>query len=239
MTRSLLALFALASTVALLRAPCLAGVPFPPNSSCTITITQFFTRTACISLFQPDVIRLTPQGSSAVPAGDRARVDLLLRDASGTPCAGAFVTFCETSGIVNIANGGATTALSNSEGRATVFLDGGSGYGLVAITADGVALCSLEVRTPDVARGSLPSMCDLPTSAASYVNFADVLNPVCGVLANFGTVTPGINNGWDLSCDNNVNGVDAINCGIGKCFSFLMMFGDGGVLGARNDCSTP
>jgi hypothetical protein len=42
----------------------IAGVPLPPLSTCTVTITQYRTRTACITNWEPDVVRLTPAGSA-------------------------------------------------------------------------------------------------------------------------------------------------------------------------------
>ena len=57
-----------------------AGVPFPPLSTCTVTITQYRSRTACIANWEPDVVRLTPAGSTATPIGDRVSITARVRD---------------------------------------------------------------------------------------------------------------------------------------------------------------
>lgn len=232
-------LFALSISVAAAAAPgtARAGVPFPPSCTCAITIVQTPTRTGCITNFEPDVVRLTPAGSTASPITDRLLVTARLRDVDGAPAVGYEVRFCELSETVNIATTGATTAISNAEGLASVVLHGASGYGLVALTAgdDDTPLCRWEIRSADTAGGFTPSLCPLPTTGSSFVNGGDVINPLCGILVNFGPVTPGVNNGWDFNCDNNVSGSD-ITGGIGKG-GILQYFGDGAALGERLGCA--
>lgn len=214
-----------------------AGVPFPPNCSCTITIVQSPTRTGCISLFEPDVVRLTPAGSTATPITDRLLVTARLRDVDGAPAVGYEVRFCEQSETVNIATTGATSATSDATGLASVVLHGASGYGVVALTAgdDDTPLCRWEIRSADTAGGFTPSLCALPTTGSSFVNGAEVINPVCGILANFGPVTLGVNNGWDFDCTNSVAGAD-ITGTVGKG-GILQYFGDGAALGERLGCT--
>jgi hypothetical protein len=66
------------------------------------------------------------------------------------------------------------------------------------------------------------------------VNGADINNPTCGFLAQFGAVTTGVNDGWDLNCDENVSGSDVTGI-LGKG-GVLQYFGDTGTLGAKNAC---
>jgi len=213
-----------------------AGVPFPANSTCTITITQFPTRLQCLTSWDPDVVRLTPAGSTASPLFDRVSVVVRVRDANNAVVSNALVGFSEQSGIVNIATGGATTAMTDVNGLATVALHAASGYGRVALCADGVQLCNVQVRSPDVNKGATPALCGLGT-AASAVAGSDINNPVCGFIANFGAVTVGINDGWDMDCNNAVAGGD-INGSLGKG-GVLQYFGDSGTLGALNSCALP
>ena len=214
-------------------APALADLPYPNLSSCTISITQFPPRPACINDSEPDVIRLTPAGSTASPVFDRASITVRVRDMLGSPVQGALVGFSELSGIVNIANGGSTTAITDDTGLATISIHAGSGFGRVALCADGVQLCNLQVRSPDVARATTPALCGLGTASTS-VTGADLTNPLCGYLVSFGVVTPGINDGYDLSCDGAVSGAD-INGQLGKG-GVLQYFGDLGTLGGYNAC---
>lgn len=228
----------LSSYVALVLSMCPAIVeaafPYPPLCTCTVTITQFPPRPACIASFEPDVVRLTPAGSTATPAADQAMVTVRVRDANNTVIANAIVELVEEAGTVNIADGGAPWAETDPFGLATVFLSGASGSGRIVLCADGVPLCRLSVRSPDVAKGATPELCGIGTGA-SAVNGSDINNPVCGFLAKFGAVTPGINDGWDLNCDENVNGSDVIGI-LGKG-GVLQYFGDTGTLGAKNACS--
>jgi len=210
----------------------LAGVPFPGTSTCTITVTQFPTRTACITA-DPDIVRLTPAGSTASPVFDRVTISVRVRDASNVVVSNAQVSFSEQSGIVNIANGGSTTATTDAFGLASVTLHAGSGYGRVALCADGVQLCNVIVRSPDVSKGSLPAQCGLSTGTTS-VSGSDIINPVCGFNVNFGAVTVGVNDGWDLDCTNTVSGSDVTGT-LGKG-GVLQYFGDLGTLGAVNAC---
>jgi hypothetical protein len=210
------------------------GVPFPPLSTCIITITQFLTRTSCITGWEPDVVRLTPAGSAAVPIGERVSIATRVRDAAGEPVGKAVVLFSEQSGIVNIAEGGSTTAVTDSLGFAAIVLHGASGYGRIAVCADGVALCEIQVRSPDVAQS--PQSCSFG-AGTSFVNGYDITHPQCGFLAHFGAVTIGVNDGYDFDCTGAVNGSDIVgtlsNTGV------LRFFGDGGTLGAQNACALP
>lgn len=141
--------------------------------------------------------------------------------------------FSEQSGNVNITNGGATTAFTDAEGLATVELHGAAGYGRVALCGDGVQLCNLLVRSPDVASGSLPTQCGIGTATAA-VSPADIVNPSCGFLINFGPVFPNGTERWDLNCDMSVNGLD-VNGVLGKG-GVLQYFGDTGRPGSLTAC---
>jgi hypothetical protein len=210
----------------------LAGVPFPATSTCTITVTQFPTRTACITA-DPDIVRLTPAGSTASPVFDRVTISVRVRDANNIVVSGANVSFSEQSGIVNIANGGATTATTDAAGLASVTLHAASGFGRVALCADGVQLCNVIARSPDVNKGSTPLLCGLGTGASAVAG-SDITNPACGFIVQFGTVTPGVNDGWDIDCNGAVAGADITGL-LGKG-GVLQYFGDSGTLGALNAC---
>jgi hypothetical protein len=214
-----------------------AGVPFPPLSTCTVTIAQYPTRTICISSYDPDVVRLTPAGSTASPLADRISVVVRVRDANESPVVGALVVFSEETGVVNIADGGATSAVNDADGAAAVALHGASGYGDVVLCADGVALCRLEVRSPDVTKSVHPDLCGI-SSGSSSVNGGDINNPLCGFLANFGPVTAGVNAGYDLDCTGFVAGRDIIG-DLGGRGGVLEYFGDSGTLGSKNNCLVP
>lgn len=215
-----------------------AGVPCPPPvSSAEISITQNPIRPLCISSFEPDVVRLTPAGSTALPSSDRVRVDLVVRLCSGGSVPNALVVLSEISGNVNLAQGSNTWMIADAGGRASIELTAASGSGIIAVCADGIEMCRFEVRSPDVAGGATPPTCPLPTGVPSFINGADITNPVCGFLAQFGPATPGINNGWDLNCDGNVNGGDTIGQ-LGKG-GVLQYFGDSGLLGSLNSCALP
>ena len=97
----------------------IADVPFPPTSTCTVTITQFPPRPICLTAWEPDVVRLTPAGSTAAPVFDRLSLTVRVRGAANDPVANAFVLFVETTGNVNIATGGSTTAFTDATGLAT------------------------------------------------------------------------------------------------------------------------
>lgn len=211
-----------------------AGPPFPPLSTCTVTITQSPTRTACISNFDPDVVRLTPGGSTALPLADAVSVTVRTRTPNNLPIPNAFVSFVEQTGTVNIPNGGSTTAITDATGLATVSLYAASGYGEVVLCADGVQLlCRLSVRSPDVNKGATLDLCGIGTSMTA-VNGADITNPVCGFIANFGAVTPGVNDAWDLDCTGTISGADVTGT-LGKG-GVLQYFGDTGTLGSKNLC---
>jgi hypothetical protein len=214
-----------------------AGVPFPGLSTCTVTITQFPTRLQCITSWDPDVVRLTPAGSTASPLFDRVSITVRVRDANNLVVPNALIAFSEQTGVVNIANGGSTTATTDANGSATVSMHAGSGYGRVALCADGVQLCNLMVRTPDVAKSGIPAGCTLATTGSSFVAATDITNVQCGFTVNFGPVTVGVNDPWDLNCDSFVSGTDVTGI-LGKG-GVLQYFGDGGVLGATNSCALP
>ncbi|MFN0152107.1 MAG: hypothetical protein ACKVU1_15505 [bacterium] len=205
--------------------------------TCTITVTQFPTRPICLTSWDPDVIRLTPAGSTAAPVFDRVSIAVRARNMNNDPVSGLLVAFSEQAGVVNIANGGATTALTDAGGGATIELHAASGYGRVALCVDGIQLCNLQVRSPDVNKGPTPTLCGLGT-ATSTVAGSDITNPACGFLAKFGPVTMGVNDGWDLSCDGNVAGSDIT--GLAGAGGVLQYFGDTGTLGILGVCeSTP
>lgn len=209
-----------------------ADVPFPEFSTCTVTVTQFPLRPICLTAWEPDVVRLTPAGSTANPVFDRVSLTVRVRNANNGTVAGAFVSFVEMSGNLNVANGGSTTAFTDATGLATVSLHAASGYGRLALCADGVQLCNLQVRSPDVYTTDRFD-CSFGT-AATAVAGADITNPSCGFLVHFGSVTQGVNDGFDLSCDGDVSGVD-ITGQLGKG-GVLQYFGDTGTLGAKNAC---
>jgi hypothetical protein len=213
-----------------------AGVPFPATSTCNCTITQFPTRLSCITSWDPYVVRLTPAGSTASPLFDRVSCTVRVRDAQNVIVPGALVSFSEQSGVVNIANGGATTSTTDAGGLATILLHAASGYGRIALCADGVQLCNLRGVSPDVNKGATPALCGIGTGS-SNVSGSDITNPVCGFSVNFGSVTVGVNEGWDLNCDSNVSGPDITGL-LGKG-GVLQYFGDTGTLGALNSCALP
>lgn len=212
-------------TFILAATPAWSGVPFPPNCVCVADIAQNPTRTACINNFEPDVVRLCPSGDF-----DEVYFGVQVRDANGVALVGVLITAVERSGIVNITNDGAPSVITDSEGQASLYFNKASGYGLVGICADGVLLCDVEVRSPDVNNGATPALCGLGTSASAVAG-SDIANPSCGFLVKFGTVTPGINDAWDLNCTNTVNGFDVNGAG-----SINAHFGDGGTLGVKNTC---
>ena len=230
--------FAIAMTLAailMLAGESIADVPFPATSTCAVTITQFPTRPACVSDWEPDVARLTPAGSNAAPLFDRVSITVRVRDASDVVVPGALVSFRERdpARTLNVANGGATTAVTDGEGLATVMLHAASGNGPVTLCADGVPLCNLDVRSPDVEKCGITTICGIGT-ASSSVSGCDITHAMCGFLVNFGAVTVGVNDGYDLDCSWSVSGPD-ITGSLGKG-GVLQYFGDIGTLGARNSC---
>jgi len=230
----------LGSSASALGTSAAASPPFPPLCTYAITITQFPTRAQCLTSWEPDVVRLTPAGSNASPQFDRVSITARVRNALNTPIANALLAFSEAEPSdlkrVNIANGGSTTATTDASGLATVSLHAASGSGLVRLCADGVEICAVAVRSPDVNKGGLIALCGLGT-AASNVMGADITNPVCGFAVHFGPVTVGVNEGFDLNCDHNVSGPDVTGLlGMG---GVLQYFGDGGTLGAKNSCALP
>lgn len=214
-----------------------AGIPCAGFSTCNVTITQFPTRLICMTSWDPDVLRMTPAGSTASPVFDRVSITVRVRDCNAVIVpAGTLVSWSEQTEIVNIATGGSTTATTLADGLVTVVFHAASGYGRVALCADGVELCNVQVRSPDVNKGATSGLCGLGTAASSVAG-ADITNPVCGFLVNFGSVTIGVNDGWDLDCTSSVAGAD-ITGTLGKG-GVLQYFGDTGTLGALNTCALP
>jgi hypothetical protein len=225
-----------AASLAIIADAAFADVPFPPLSTCTVTVTQFPPRPACFNDWEPDVVRLTPAGSNAVPVFDRVSITVRVRDANNDVVPGALVSFAEQEEArkLNIANGGATTAMTDTDGLATVALHAASGNGRVALCADGVPLCNLQVRSPDVEKCGITILCGIGT-AASSVSGCDITHATCGFLVNFGPVTVGDNEGYDLDCSWSVSGPD-ITGQLGKG-GVLQYFGDIGTLGSQNACA--
>jgi len=155
-------------------------------------------------------------------------------DSRGIPIKGTTAKASEYSNTVNIASSGATIGTTDVNGIASLTLSAASGYGFVGPCIDGVQLCGVEVRSPDVANGSLPLSCSMPTTGSSFVNANDETNPSCGFLANFGIVTPGINNWWDLNCDGFVNVYD-YQGNLGKG-GLLQHYSHGATLGTKEPC---
>lgn len=226
------AVLSLLAAVLLAPGAAIADLPYPPFSTCAIVITQSPSRTQCIDNFEPDVVRLCP--STGSPQFDRVRFDATIRDWTGIPVTGAVLTAYETAGIVNIAAGGSTTDTTDAEGRGSIEVVAAGGYGRIALCASGVFIREIQVRSPDVAQTTLPSGCRLPTQGTSWVSASDKTNPSCGFTANFGAVTTGVNDSWDLNCDGVVNASDAQGM-LGKG-GFLQHYGHGGILGARSAC---
>lgn len=218
-------------------APSRAGIPFPPLNTCRVTVTQYPCRPKCLADFTPEVIRLCP--SSTAPVFDSVRFDLTIVDALAFPVSGVFLSVYELSGTVNIATGGSTTDVTDSLGHGSVIVDRGSGCGQVGVCADGVLICEVNVRSPDIALTSVPTGCTLPVTGTSFVNSSDKMNPSCGFNVHFGPVIPGSNDCWDLNCDNFVNSVDtngglAPPCPFGS--GWVQHFGHGAALGTKNTC---
>jgi len=214
-----------------------AGIPFRPFSTCTVSIVQLPIRLNCINNFTPDVVRLCP--STAAPLYDSVTFNVTILDALAQPVTNAAISVYELSGVVNIATGGATTASTNTLGKASVTVSNGSGCGQIGVCADGVLICEVNVRSPDIANTGLPSGCTLSTTATSFVNSNDKGNSSCGFNVKFGPVTAGTNDCWDMNCDNLVNSTDTgggFVAGCGVCGGWLQHFGHGGLLGAKSTC---
>jgi hypothetical protein len=212
--------------------PSVAGLPFPPFCSCTVSIVQNPARSQCINNFAPAVIRLCPSLNS--PVFDTMTFNLVILDALGAPVTGASVRAYERSGTVNIADGGSTTALTDAQGRASIAVTRGSGCGRIGACVEGILICDVAVRSVDVAWGPTPATCALPTTGTSAVNASDVTNPSCGFFNHFGAVTVGVNDCWDCDCSNIVNASD-VQGTIGKgCW--LQHGLHAGVLGGKSTC---
>jgi hypothetical protein len=216
-----------------------AGIPFRPFSTCTVSIVQLPTRPNCINNFTPDVVRLCP--SAIAPVFDSVTFNVTILDALAAPVTNALISVYELSGVVNIATGGATTASTNTLGKASVTVSQGGGCGQIGVCADGVLICEVNVRSPDIANTGLPSVagCTLPTTGSTFVNSNDKGNTSCGFNVKFGPVTAGTNDCWDLNCDNLVNSTDTgggFVAGFGVSGGWLQHFGHSGALGAKSTC---
>ena len=206
-----------------------ADVPDPTTSSCAVVINQAPLVPRCVNNFEPDVVRLSP-AAAAVPPHDTATFNVVARDVNGDPIEGALVSLFE-SGNLNIANGGATTALTASDGSASIAVSAASGYGRASVCVAGVDLCQVLIRTPDINRSAQPTVMCLVGTGASSVAGADITNPMCGFLVNFGSTTSGVNDHCDLDCSGAVNGFD-----INGPSGVIQYFGDTGTLGPFNTC---
>lgn len=205
----------------------------PLVSACAVTIAQFPPRAGCLASM-PMVARLCPD-VGAVPPFDVVSFGVTALTAAGVPVVGAPVTAVELGGPVNISVGGSTTAVTGPGGAAAISVTNASGWGLIGVCVGGVVLpCRVEVRSPDTARSGLPGGCGLPTTAPSFVAGADINNPICGFVANFGAVIPGVNSMWNLNCDANVNAADIVGL-LGKG-GVLQHFGHGEMLMLPNTC---
>lgn len=203
-----------------------AACPDPGNSTCSYVITQNPARPSCLAS-TPDVIRLCPGGDA-----DIVTFNLTVLDAAGAPCAGTVVRPLAGSGTLNLATGGYTTAVTDAMGNATISVSAGSGCGVLSLCADdgsGTPIpfgCRIDARSPDVNKGSTPALCGLSTNM-SCIAGSDITNPLCGFVVGFGAVTPGVNNCWDLNCDNSVSGPDITGT-----------LGKGGVIQHAGHCGT-
>jgi len=157
---------------------------------------------------------------------------IVARDANGV-LAGIPVKAAAVSGTLRVIPTATTSTITAGDGSATIVVTGGSGCGRLAVCADGVVLCTVEARSPDANRGAIPSLCGPGTcgTGGSFVNGADITNPLCGFVINFGTAIPGVNQCWDINCSGTVNGVDinAVPCVSGP--GVIPHFGHGGASG--------
>jgi hypothetical protein len=214
-----------------------AGIPSRPFSTCSVSIVQFPIRPNCINNFTPDVVRLCP--STVAPVFDSVTFNVTIMDALLQPVTSANISVYELSGVVNIATGGATTATTGTNGKASVTVSNGSGCGQIGVCADGVLICEVNVRSPDIANTNIPAGCTLPTTGTSFVNSSDKNNTSCGFNVKFGPVTPGTNDCWDMNCDNLVNSTDTNGgfvAGCGVCGGWNNHFGHGAPLGGKSTC---
>ncbi len=207
-------------------------LPYPPMSTCQVSIVQNPVRTQCVEGFAPDVVRLCPSGQS--PVFDSVTFDLTILDAFAAPVSGVAVKAYEVSGLLNIATGGSTSDTTDGKGKASVSVFRASGYGRLGVCADGVLICEVEVRSPDVSFNALPVGCFLPTTGTSFVNATDYSNGSCGFGSKFGAVTTGTNSSWDLDCNSVVNASDVT--GTLAKGGMLQHYGHGAPLGPRNTC---
>jgi hypothetical protein len=209
-----------------------ADIPYPPYSTCTVSIVQNPVRTQCIDGFAPDVVRLCPSAQS--PVFDSVTFDLTILNALADPDSGVMITAYESSGLLNIATGGSTADTTDGKGKASISVTRASGYGRLGVCADGVLVCEVEVRSPDVSISALPAGCALPTTGTSFVNSNDLTNPSCGFFVKFGAVTVGTNSSWDLDCSNVVNASDLLGT-VGKG-GVIQHWNHGAPLGSRTTC---
>ncbi len=217
-----------------LAAVAFAGIPFAPFSTCAVSVVQFPVTAVCINNFNPDVVRFCP--SLATPVYDSVTFNMTILDALAAPVSGATLTAYETSGTTNIATGGATTAVTNALGKASITVSQSSGPGRIGVCAAGVLICEIVARSVDAAFGVLPSSCTLPTTGTSFINANDVSNTSCGFTSKFGSVTVGTNDGWDLNCNNAVNASDILGFGVPVRGGVVQHFGHGAPLGAKTTC---
>jgi hypothetical protein len=206
-----------------------AALPFIPFSECEIVVTQGACPATCIEDSVP-VVRLSPAGN-----WDQVTFNLVVRDALQQPWAGGTVVLVESEGDVRIAAGGATSAVTATDGSATVTLSAASGHGTVIVCVDEVAMCRVVVRSPDVATGVGPSACG-PNGAVSG---SDITNASCGFISVFGPVTEETS-GYDLNCDGVVSVKDIVGTicpPFGRAGGVLQHFGDTGALASPTICT--
>lgn len=211
------------------------GVASPLLSTCTFEVVQNPTKALCLTKYRPIVARFCP-GIDEIADFDVVTASVAAVGLeSGTAIPGLLIQATETSHVVNIAENGATTDVTDGLGQGQVTISRASGYGHIGICVGGVVIREIEARSPDCAKSSLPAQCgELSTNTTSFVSGADVNNPSCGFLANQGPVVMGINNWWDLGCDLFVSGSDVTGL-LGKG-GVVQHNGHGDYLGEKNAC---
>ncbi len=136
-------------------------LPYPPLSTCNVSIVQNPVRAQCLEGSGPDVVRLCP--SSQSPVLDSVTFDLTVLDMLAMPVSGAVVKAYEVSGSVNIATGGSTSDTTDGEGKASMSVSRASGFGRLGVCASGVLICEVECapRTwpPPRKRSPAPRCC--------------------------------------------------------------------------------
>ncbi len=233
MTRTSVSLIALLLVMAWSASAALAAIPDPALSVCQIEVIQVPPTPPCLAAAATPVSRLCPAGDY-----DRVLFHLRVLDSTGSPCGGVLITLFETphTPSVNMVEVNDPPTSTDVDGRATIGVRASSGFGYIGVCADGIALdCRVEVHSPDVGRGPLPPQCELPTTVESFVNANDILNPVCGFIANFGPVGLA-NRWWDLNCNGFVNASDVLGYGFPPMGGVIQHYFDGGFLGERDTC---